>query len=122
MGFTVIAQPADEFNAWLASQAQPASVKALDARAAAGQKVFMSTSCAACHGIKGTPANGNAAPDLTHFASRNMFAGETAPINATTLSEWVTDPSSIKSGAKMPGSAFSQTDLDNLVAFLLSLK
>ena len=122
MAFTVIAQPQAEFNTWLASQAQPANVQALDSRAAAGQKVFMNASCSACHGIKGTPANGSAGPDLTHIASRNMFAAETEPINATTLSQWITDPSSMKAGVKMPGTQFSQEDLSNLVAFLMSLK
>ena len=104
------------------AQAQPANVQALDSRAAAGQKVFMNASCSACHGIKGTPANGSAGPDLTHIASRNMFAAETEPINATTLSQWITDPSSMKAGVKMPGTHFSQEDLSNLVAFLMSLK
>ena len=121
MAFTVIAQPRSEFNAWLASQAQPANVQALDSRAAAGQKVFMNASCSACHGIKGTPANGSAGPDLTHLASRNMFAAETEPINATNLAQWVTDPSSVKAGVKMPATHFSQSDLSNLVAFLMSL-
>ncbi|HEX5369523.1 MAG TPA: cytochrome c oxidase subunit II [Dehalococcoidia bacterium] len=121
MAFMVIAQPRSEFDAWLAAQQQPANVQALDARAAAGQKVFMSSSCSACHGIKGTPANGNVGPDLTHLASRNMFAGDSEPLNATNLAQWISSPSSVKEGVKMPASRFSDEDLSALVAFLLSL-
>ena len=82
----VIALPQDEFEAWLTNQESDAQGPA-EEEAAAGAELF-TTQCSGCHlarGINDTEfeeagngeellVSGNA-PDLTHFASRGVFAG-----------------------------------------------
>jgi cytochrome c oxidase subunit 2 len=121
MTLVVIAQPRDEFDRWVEQQRAPANMP-VDTRAERGRDIFFSSSCIACHGIKGTEANATVGPDLTHFASRDRFAGDFWQLNAENLATWVTQPTDLKPGANMPGTPFSQDDKDALVAFLLSLK
>ena len=54
MGFLVIAQPRDEFDAWLAAQRQPAAEPAGEA-ARRGREVFAAEGCAGCHDVVGGP-------------------------------------------------------------------
>jgi cytochrome c oxidase subunit 2 len=82
----IIAMPQDEFEAWLADQEDEAQTPS-DAEAAAGAELF-TTQCSGCHLARGINdeefeeagngeellVSGNA-PDLTHFASRGVFAG-----------------------------------------------
>jgi cytochrome c oxidase subunit 2 len=122
MAFYVVAESEADYEAWLSAQQKPASASITDARAAAGQAVFFANSCAACHGIKGTAANGNAGPDLTHLASRTYFAAGFYQVNEENLSDWITDPRDLKPGVNMPATSLSDEDLQALVAYLLSLK
>ena len=82
----VIALPQDEFDEWLAGQEDDARVPA-EEEAAAGAELF-TTQCSGCHLARGIndeefeeAGNGEEllvagnAPDLTHFASRGVFAG-----------------------------------------------
>ncbi len=83
MRMSTIALPRLEFDAWLANQAQPAAVPT-DEEALAGREIF-ANQCMSCHVIRDGdleyPENftaalvAGAAPDLTHFASRSVFAG-----------------------------------------------
>jgi cytochrome c oxidase subunit 2 len=66
-----------EFESWLANEKKPA-VDSAEAGAKRGQHVFMIESCRNCHRIRGTPADGTYAPDLTHLASRQTLASGTA--------------------------------------------
>jgi cytochrome c oxidase subunit II len=82
----VIAMPQDEFDAWLADQQDEAQTPS-EEEAAAGAELF-TTQCSGCHLARGINdqefeeagngeellVSGNA-PDLTHFASRGVFAG-----------------------------------------------
>ena len=55
-----------------------------------------------CHRIRGTPAGGTVAPDLTHVASRTTLAAGTLPMSRGNLAAWIVDPQGIKPGAHMP--------------------
>lgn len=121
MAFTIVAQTPAEFDAWLKAQAQP-RVPLTDPQAEKGEAIFLQSSCVVCHAVRGTAANGSAAPDLTHLASRNMIAAETLPNTPANLAAWVTDPSQFKPGAQMPATEFDQDSLQALVAYLSSLK
>ena len=73
--------------------------------------------------IKGTPADGAVGPDLTHLASRTYFGAGFFQVNAGNLSAWVRDPRDLKPGVNMPSfSSLSDEELQDLVAYLLSLK
>ena len=63
------------------------------------------------------------APNLTHVASRQTIAGILDNTDEN-LRRWITNPSAVKPGVKMPafGDQLRPQDLDAIVAYLRSLK
>ncbi len=121
MGLLVIAEPPQQFTAWLESQRQPGREPSNDLERK-GQDVFVSGPCAMCHRIAGTQANGQVAPDLTHLASRQTLGAATIPNTTGHLGGWIVDSQSIKPGNNMPPNSLSGADLQALLAYLRSLK
>lgn len=121
MAFMVVAQPRAEFEQWLRHQ-QRAAVKPKNAQQRRGQAVFMGAGCEQCHRIRGTAAQGDVAPDLTHLASRLTLAAATLDNNRGHLAGWVADPQSIKPGALMPALEVDSADFNSLLAYLESLE
>lgn len=121
MAFYVVADPPEQFNAWLAEQrgaaAQPAT-----AQQQRGQQVFMHATCVMCHTIQGTLAGSNIGPDLTHVAGRRTIAAGTLENTRENLSSWITDPQTFKPGTRMPANKLAPEDLQALVEYLQSLK
>ena len=118
----VEADPPDRFQAWLDSMRRPAAPPH-DAFAAQGQQVFMEHACVLCHTVRGTGANGQIGPDLTHLASRMAIAANSYPNSTGYLEAWVTHAQSMKPDAQMPNvTAFTGDDLRALVAYLEELK
>jgi cytochrome c oxidase subunit II len=121
MAFMIVAEPADTFSAWLDHQRRPAA-QPVDDMQQRGQEVFLSSPCIMCHTIRGTPAGGKVAPDLTHLASRRMLAAGTLPNTPGSLAGWIIDPQNLKPGNKMPSHHFNPDELQALLAYLVSLK
>lgn len=121
MQFLVIAQPADEFAAWLAQQQQPARTPT-DDLAQQGHQVFLAANCINCHAIKGTDATGNLGPDLTHLASRRTIGSAIVENNVGNLSGWIVNPQHIKPGNLMPPAELSSVELQALLAYLATLE
>ncbi|MFL5508696.1 MAG: cytochrome c oxidase subunit II, partial [Gemmatimonadaceae bacterium] len=121
MAFFIVAEPRAKFESWLTSQQSPASTPT-DSLAQAGERVFLSASCAMCHSISGTGAGSKYGPDLTHLASRRTIASGTLPNNVGNLAGWILDPQSIKPGAKMPPNQLDPAALQALLAYLGTLK
>ena len=121
MAFLVIAQPPEEFKAWLDHQKSDArpTVSDLDKR---GKKVFFDNHCQDCHTIRGTAAAGTLGPDLTHIASRKTLAAVTRNNSRGHLAGWISDPQNMKPGAKMPRTTMTSSSLTALVVYLESLK
>jgi cytochrome c oxidase subunit 2 len=121
MSLLVFADPPDRFRAWLANERKPARrpTSALERR---GEQLFESMTCAGCHTIRGTPADGTVGPDLTHVAGRTTLASATIPNDRSHLAHWIQDPQFFKPGAKMPGFTLTETERDALVAYLESLR
>jgi cytochrome c oxidase subunit II len=126
----VRALSAEDWDAWVANQKQP-GVTPTDPLARQGMDLFLGQlsegrgSCVACHAVGGTEAGSPAAPELTHFAdpTHECFAGcnwETTDREA--LEAWLRDPNAVKLGAKMADYHLSQDEIDQLVAYLYSLK
>lgn len=123
MALHVVAQPPDEFQAWLAAQARPA--RGGGAGAGQGRRAFIEQRCVACHTIRGV-SDGVAAglgPDLTHVGSR-LYLGAGALRNQPgALAAWIADPHSVKPGVRMPASAdMDGATLRALAAYLEQLK
>ncbi len=121
MQFRVVALPAEEFAGWLEESRRPAA-PAADSAAKAGQAVFLTSGCAFCHTVRGTPARGTAGPDLTHLASRRTLAAGMLPNTKGHLAGWVSNPQAIKPGNKMPQIPLRPEELQALLAYLGSLR
>jgi cytochrome c oxidase subunit 2 len=121
MAFLVYADPPARFRAWLAAQRSPARAPP-GALAAHGRAVFLSESCGDCHTIRGTSADGEVGPDLTHLASRQTLAAGTIPNRPPDLSGWIEDPQHVKPGNRMPAVGLSARQLSAVVAYLGTLR
>jgi cytochrome c oxidase subunit 2 len=121
MGLLVIADPPAQFDAWLQAQRKPATAPT-DAQALRGKAVFESVSCAMCHTVQGTLAQGRHAPDLTHLASRQTLAAGTLRNTPQELAAWIADPQKLKPGTNMPATPLSPQDLQAVVSYLGTLQ
>ncbi|MFP5245502.1 MAG: cytochrome c oxidase subunit II [Thermoanaerobaculia bacterium] len=121
MGLIVVVEPKDAFERWLANERTPARNPST-AGQQRGQQVFLMTSCAICHTIKGTQAGARTGPDLTHIGSRRTIGSGILPNNRGHMSGWVSDAQAIKPGVLMPPNTFEPDDLHALVDYLESLK
>jgi cytochrome c oxidase subunit 2 len=121
MAVLVIAEPEAEFNAWYDAMLAPAS-DPTDPQAIAGRQVFLSGPCANCHSIRGTPAGGHVAPELTHVGSQRTIAAGTLPMSRGNLAAWIADPQGIKPGSNMPRTDLDPDALNAVVAYLEGLK
>ena len=121
MAVLVIAEPQDSFVAWLERQRDTASTPT-DSAARRGQEVFLTSSCAMCHAIGGTPAGSRIGPNLTHLASRRTLAAGTLPNTRGNLAGWIVDPQRIKPGAQMPPNELTPDDLNAVLTYLRELR
>lgn len=121
MAILVIAEPKAEFQAWrdhqLGSAAPPAGPEAQ-----AGQHVFLSRGCVMCHAVRGTPAGGTVAPDLTHVAGRRTIAAGALPMTRGSLAAWIADPQEIKPGSNMPRVDLDADELNAVVSYVAGLQ
>jgi cytochrome c oxidase subunit 2 len=112
MALYVVALEPDEFRKWAEAQRRPAR---------RGDALFVAQ-CGACHTVRGTQADGERGPDLTHVASRVSIGAGTLPLNAGTLAAWVSSSQHLKPGNLMPSFGhFSGEELRALGAYLESL-
>ncbi|MFL5843636.1 MAG: cytochrome c oxidase subunit II [Solirubrobacteraceae bacterium] len=121
MAFRVTAVAPDQFADWLARETGKAEEPDTAAERR-GKQVFLSSTCAACHTIRGAGAAGQVGPDLTHLATRASIAAETLPNTRGGLSGWISDPQGIKRGVHMPRSQLPGDQLQDLVTYLESLR
>ncbi|WP_435060712.1 cytochrome c oxidase subunit II [Amycolatopsis thermoflava] len=121
MHFVVVAEPRAAFDAWVAHVASPAPSPDTAAEQR-GMQVFLQTGCAACHTVRGTPADGTVGPDLTTVGDRWSLGAGAAPNNTGALGGWVANSQQVKPGNAMPPQPVPAEALPDLVAYLRSLK
>ncbi len=123
MRFRVMVETPEQFAEWTKlQQAVPVAVDQItDASVADGAKVFADSPCTSCHRIDGV-SKGYIAPDLTHFGSRTTMAGGIMANTPDNVAKWITDPQALKPGALMPPLGLRGQQLNDLVAYLESLK
>ena len=109
----------EDFDRWVSEQRLPS---AQVATAAEGRRVFETTSCISCHAVGGTVGTGVFGPDLTHLMSRETLASGAAPNTAENLRIWIKDPEIFKPGSLMPAMNLTERELDQLVAYLATLR
>lgn len=120
MRFRVIATTPDEFDQWVASfqalqapemldaAAEPARVElfvqeqADPALISQGSQLFVTKGCVGCHTVAGNIGGNPAYPDLTNFGLRTTVGAAVLENNMDNLTQWITDPQSVKPGNYMP--------------------
>ena len=115
----VVVESPSDFEAWLANERKPA-VEQPDVRA--GRSAFLGQSCVNCHRVRGTPARGSYAPDLTHLMSRKTLASGMFENTPEILRRWLADPQRIKPGCLMPAFGLGDRERDDIVRYLLTLR
>jgi cytochrome c oxidase subunit 2 len=122
MRILVVADEPSQFEAWQQTQLQPAPAPTIDA-AAKGLSLFQTSTCINCHAIRGVPnADADAAPDLTHVASRRQLGSGILENTPANLRLWLKNPQHIKPGVLMPDFNFTEQELDALEAYLTTLR
>lgn len=109
----------ENFAQWVRQQQKAA---AEDPAVAEGKQVFLHTACVNCHTVTGTDAHGKFGPDLTHLASRETLASGIVPNTPSNLRKWIDDPDSMKPGSLMPKMNLTPKELDQVTAYMASLR
>jgi cytochrome c oxidase subunit 2 len=109
----------EDFARWVTEQK---ALAAGDPQVAAGKLVFERTACINCHTLNNTNGDGRFGPDLTHLMSRETLAAGAMPNTPANLRAWIAKPDQFKPGVLMPAMNLSDAELDQLVAYLVTLK
>jgi cytochrome c oxidase subunit 2 len=109
----------DQFDRWVRDEKKSAVA---DKATEEGRRIFETTACINCHAVSGTVADGRFGPDLTHLMSRDTIASGAAPSTPENLKAWIQDPDSVKPGSLMPAMKLNEHDLDELTAYLETLR
>ncbi len=109
----------EDFDRWVRHQKGPGVP---DPSVAPGRRVFEQTACINCHALGGTPAEGRFGPDLTHLMSRETLGAGALTNSVSGLRDWIRKPDRFKPGVLMPAMNLSETQLDQLVSYLATLK
>lgn len=121
MRIRVIAQPPAQFQHWESEQErippQPAS-----GDAAAGLALYRALPCINCHTIRGMGPTSDIGPDLSHVASRETLAAGRLKNTPQNLAAWLRDPGYFKPGTQMPNLRLSNEQVNDLVAYLETLR
>lgn len=137
MRLEVVAETPEDFDEWV--EDQQATVEPPQAGTAGdGAKLFQQgaeggefangPACAACHAVDanltedGSPPQPATGPNLAHFASRKTFAGAIFENNEANLRAWLADPPGVKPGARMPDLGLTDDQINDLIAYLNTLK
>jgi len=122
MRILVVADEPSKFEQWQRAQLQPGQAPTSEA-AAKGLALFQTSTCINCHAIRGVAgADARVAPDLTHVASRRQLAAGLLENTPANMRRWLKNPQHIKPGALMPDFNFTDQQLDQLGAYLETLR
>lgn len=122
MRILVVADEPPKFEEWQRAQLEPGQAPTSDA-ATKGLALFQTSTCINCHAIRGvTGADAHVAPDLTHVASRTQLAAGILENNPANMRRWLKNPQHIKPGVLMPDFNFTDQQLDQLGAYLETLR
>jgi cytochrome c oxidase subunit II len=115
----VYVQSREDFDRWVHEQQQAA---VSDSSVAAGHALFQAKYCSICHTVRGTPAVGQVGPDLTHLMSRDTIGSGSVPNTPENLRRWIHNPETFKPGVLMPPQNLTDKELDQIAAYLSTLR
>ena len=122
MAFFVVADAPGDFEEWLSNEASDASPDgaALDGPQN-GEDVFLGSSCAGCHAVRGTEADASLGPDLTHLAARRTIGAGILTNTRSNLEAFVRNAQEVKPGSGMPPAELSDAEIEALLDYLEQL-
>jgi cytochrome c oxidase subunit 2 len=118
MLFDVIVMPRPEFDAWLATLAQPARHPDTP-RLREGRELFVNLGCGACHTVRGV-SEGRLGPDLTQIGMRRTIGAGALPGGIGNIAGWIMSAQHLKPGNAMP--SYDQLEGRQLVALAAYLE
>ncbi len=129
MDFKVKPLPRAEFDQWVDKMVAAKDAEHVPASdvAKAGEELFTSNGCIACHAVnpgevRPKPGTG---PNLANFGDRSTIAG-ILEFDKENLKKWLKDPEDVKPGNLMTDTydhdGLSDQDLDALAEYLMGLK
>lgn len=88
-----------------------------------GKQLIAQYACNVCHIVPGTQGpQGALGPSLAGLASRPTISGATVPNTPANLRQFIQNPTSLNPQTAMPPIGLSDTDAQDLTAFLLTLR
>jgi cytochrome c oxidase subunit II len=111
-----------DFDRWVREQQAVRENAAMSPEATEGRRVFESTACINCHTIEGTVADGRFGPNLGHLMSRSTIAAGAASNTPEDLRAWIQNPDAIKPGSLMPAMNLTDKQLNEVTAYMLTLR
>jgi cytochrome c oxidase subunit 2 len=121
MSLVVVAEEGEKFDAWM-KHGQTAAPDPVTPAQMRGRELFLSLPCVNCHSIVGVDAYATAGPDLTHFASRPTLGAGMLINNRGNLAGWIANATAIKPGVQMPPNQMTGAEMQDLIAYLETLK
>jgi cytochrome c oxidase subunit 2 len=121
MRIRVIAQTREEFDAWEKEQLRIPKTPT-SGEAAKGGKIFLTEACMNCHTVRGTAAAARVGPDLTHLNTRETIGAGVLMNTSENLKKWLSNPQAYKPGSLMPNMKLSYDEVNQIVAYLETLK
>ncbi|MEM9467986.1 MAG: cytochrome c oxidase subunit II [Actinomycetota bacterium] len=147
MRMQTIAMDDGDFQNWIDEQMSPAAIRTGESEAVVAGRAAFIANCSSCHLVNDgenntdivAPVESQAAPNLTHFASRTTFAGgilntytEDGEWNRDDIAAWLRAPEEVKANAAndlpdgvlprgMPNLGLSERTISDLVAYLETL-
>ncbi len=133
----VVALEDADYDAWVANQQVPTAVPLDGTPEWDGLQVYLGKQCTLCHTVDFADNDAGVmdnivaegafqGPNLTHFASRDVFAGALLPEDGETyeqaLKRWLANPPHVKPGSFMPNLALTEQEIDQLISWLGSNK
>jgi len=112
----VVVESTADFDRWISAQ------QLRSANGHSSDTTFMSLSCINCHAVSGTKAAGTFGPDLSHLMSRGTLGAGAIPNTTENLRKWIREPQTMKPGSLMPNMQLSDRELEQVLAYLSSLK
>src|ERR1700693_2742315 len=122
MRILVVAEEPSKFEEWQRAQLEPGQAATSDTTAK-GLALFQTSTginCQAPRGVAG--ADLRVAPDLTHVGSRRQLASGIIDNTPANMRLWLKSPQHVKPGALMPDFTLTDEQLDQLSAYLSSLR
>jgi cytochrome c oxidase subunit II len=117
MRFRVIAQPEQDFEAWLNNEAKATRNDVPDPA-----ELLFRNKCERCHTVVATEPSSGKGPSLAHLASRQFLGGGISRNTPENLALWLTDPQAAKPGNRMPNIPLTADERRSLLTFLERLR